>query len=123
MDWLKKMNEALDYIEDNLTEEIDFVTVAQKACCSSYNFQRMFSFITDITLAEYIRRRKLTNAAFELQNGHIKIIDLALNYGYESPISFTRAFKVMHGITLTQARKERGNIIKSLSKAFLSNYN
>ncbi|BCZ47728.1 AraC family transcriptional regulator [Clostridium gelidum] len=106
MDWLKKMNEALDYIEDNLTEEIDFVTVAQKACCSTYNFQRMFSFITDITLAEYIRRRKLTNAAFELQNSHIKIIDLALNYGYDSPTSFTRAFKVMHGITPTQARKE-----------------
>lgn len=112
MDWLKKMNEALNYIEDNLTEEIDFVTVAQKACCSSYNFQRMFSFITDITLAEYIRRRKLTNAAFELQNGDIKIVDLGLNYGYDSPVSFTRAFKAMHGITPTQARKE-GAILKA----------
>ena len=75
MDWLKKMNEALNYIEDNLTEEIDYAVVAKKACCSSYNFQRMFSFITDITLAEYIRRRKLTNAAFELQNGHT-IVDV-----------------------------------------------
>ena len=112
MEWLQRMNDALEYIEDNLTEEIDFAIVAKKAFCSSYNFQRMFSFITDITLAEYIRRRKLTNAAFELQNSDIKIIDLALNYGYDSPISFTRAFKSMHGITPNQARKE-GIILKA----------
>ena len=112
MDWLKRMNCALDYIEENLTDEIDFQIVAQKACCSSYNFQRMFSFITDITLAEYIRRRKLTNAAFELQNSNIKIVDLALNYGYDSPISFTRAFKAIHGITPNEARKE-GTILKA----------
>lgn len=60
MDWLTKMNRALDYIEENLTEELDMVTIAAKACCSSYNFQRMFSFITDCPLAEYIRRRRLT---------------------------------------------------------------
>ena len=106
MDWLKKMNEALNYIEDNLTEEIDFAVIAQKACCSSYNFQRMFSFITDITLAEYIRRRRLTNAAFELQKSDIKVIDLAMKYGYDSPISFTRAFKAMHSIIPTKAREE-----------------
>jgi len=106
MDWLKKMNEALNYIEDNLTEEIDYAVVAKKACCSSYNFQRMFSFITDITLAEYIRRRRLTNAAFELQNSDIKVIDLAIKYGYDSPISFTRAFKAMHYIIPTKAREE-----------------
>jgi AraC family transcriptional regulator len=106
MDWLQKMNAALNYIEDNLTEEIDFSLVAKKACCSSYNFQRMFSFITDITLAEYIRRRRLTNAAFELQHSDIKIIDLAIKYGYDSPVSFTRAFRAMHSITPTQAREE-----------------
>lgn len=112
MEWLKRMNEALEYIEDNLNEEIDFAVVAQKACCSSYNFQRMFSFITDISLAEYIRRRKLTNAAFELQNSDIKIIDLALKYGYDSPISFTRAFKLMHNITPAKAR-EQGITLKA----------
>lgn len=112
MDWLKKMNEALDYIEDNLNEEIDFAVVAKKACCSSYNFQRIFSFITDIPLAEYIRRRKLTNAAFELQNSDIKIVDLALKYGYDSPISFTRAFKSMHKITPNKAR-EQGTTLKA----------
>lgn len=104
MDWLSKMNCALNYIEQNLTGDIDFEIVAQKACCSSYNFQRMFSFITDIPLAEYIRRRRLTQAALELQNSTIKVIDLALKYGYDSPISFTRAFQAVHGITPTSAR-------------------
>lgn len=106
MDWLDKMNSAIDYVERNLVHEIDFSTVAQKACCSNYNFQRMFSFITDITLTEYIRRRRLTLAALELQHSNIKVIDLALKYGYESPISFTRAFQLLHGITPTIARND-----------------
>ena len=105
MDWLTKMNAAIDYIENNLTGEIDFNVVCKKACCSSYNFQRMFSFITDITLAEYIRRRRLTIAALELQNSNEKIIDLALKYGYDSAASFARAFNALHGITPSQARQ------------------
>ncbi len=106
MDWLTKMNSAIDYIENNLTEEIDFNIVCTKACCSSYNFQRMFSFITDITLAEYIRRRRLTVAALELQNSNKKIIDIAIKYGYDSATSFTRAFSTLHGVTPTEAKKE-----------------
>lgn len=90
MDWLNKMNNAIDYIENNLLHEIDLDIVAQKAFCSNYNFQRMFSFITDVTLTEYIRRRKLTLAALELQSSKIKIIDLAFKYGYESSVSFGR---------------------------------
>lgn len=104
MDWLEKMNGAISYIEDNLTNDIDFNSVAQKACCSSYHFQRMFSFITEITLSEYIRRRRLTVAAFELQNSKIKVIDLALKYGYDSPDSFSRAFKRVHGVAPSIAR-------------------
>lgn len=106
MDWLTKMNAAIDYIETNLTGEIDFSVIAQKACCSTYNFQRMFSFVTDVTLAEYIRRRRLTLAALELQNTDIKVIDLALKYGYDSATSFSRAFQSLHGITPTSARAE-----------------
>ena len=105
MDWLTKMNTAIDYIENNLADEIDFNVVASKACCSSYNFQRMFSFITDLALAEYIRRRRLTQAAFELQNSDTKIINVAFKYGYDSSTSFARAFKSLHGITPTQAKQ------------------
>lgn len=105
MEWVDKMNTALDYIEDNLTENIDLNIVAQKACCSSYNFQRMFSFITDIPLAEYIRRRRMSAAALELQTSDAKVIDIALKYGYESSISFSRAFFKVHGITPKEAKK------------------
>ena len=110
MDWLAKMNSAIDYMESNLTNEIDFSVVARKACCSSYNFQRMFSFITDITLAEYIRRRRLTQAAIELQNTKVKVIDLAIKYGYDSATSFSRAFKSLHGLTPNEAKKEGVNL-------------
>lgn len=104
MDSLKKMNDALNYIEENLDGEIDFKEVARLAFCSEYHFQRMFSFLTGISLSEYIRRRRLTVAAFELNNSNIRIIDLAIKYGYKSPDSFTRAFQSLHGITPSEAR-------------------
>lgn len=110
MQWLDDMNRALDYIENNLQEKTNYEKIAQIACCSVYHFQRMFTFITGITLSEYIRRRKMTMAAFELQNSDIKVIDIALNYGYESPEAFTRAFQNLHGITPTAARIKGSNI-------------
>lgn len=107
MEWLERMNRAIDYIEENLTGEIELSEAARMACCSSYQFQRMFSFITEVTLAEYIRRRRLTLAALELQNGGaVKVIDVALKYGYESPVSFARAFHALHGITPAMARQD-----------------
>ncbi|MEO2076598.1 MAG: AraC family transcriptional regulator [Bacillus sp. (in: firmicutes)] len=104
MDSLKSMNDAMRYIEDNLTNEIDFKVVARIAHCSEYHFKRMFSFLAGITLSEYIRRRRLSLAALELINSHIKIIDVAMKYGYSSPDSFTRAFQILHGVTPSEAR-------------------
>lgn len=104
MDLLTRMSLAIAYVEDNLTGEINQEELARIACCSAYNFYRMFSFITDISLTEYIRRRRLTLAAIELQNSDIKVIDLALKYGYDSPVSFSRAFQTLHGVTPTEAR-------------------
>lgn len=115
MDWLNKMNAAIEYIENNLTDEIDFNVVCAKACCSSYNFQRMFSFITDVSLAEYIRRRRLTTAALELQNSNKKVIDVAVKYGYESSTSFARAFNTLHGISPAEAKKA-GATLKAYPK-------
>ena len=105
MDWVQRMNEAISYIEAHITEEIDYAEAAKIACCSVYHFQRMFPFITDVSLSEYIRRRRLTLAAYELQNSDIKVIDLALKYGYDSPEAFARAFQNMHGTTPTAARQ------------------
>ncbi|HYE10096.1 MAG TPA: helix-turn-helix transcriptional regulator, partial [Patescibacteria group bacterium] len=112
MDWLDRMNGVIKLIEDKITEDIDYDELARKACCSTYHFQRMFSFITDITLAEYIRRRRLTLAAYELQNSDARIIDIALKYGYDSHESFTRAFQKAHGITPSLARS-KGVILKA----------
>ena len=104
MDWLVRMNNAMEYIEDNLADEISYEKVAQIACCSTYHFQRMFSYITNVPLSEYIRRRRLTLAAFELQTSDIKVIDVAIKYGYESPEAFSRAFKNLHGVMPSSAR-------------------
>jgi len=106
-DWIRKMNNAITYIEHHLDGEINYSEAAKIACCSVYHFQRFFSFIAEIPLSEYIRRRRLTLAAFELQNSNIKVIDVALKYGYESPESFARAFKKMHGVIPTAA-KDKG---------------
>ncbi|APO45927.1 AraC family transcriptional regulator [Paenibacillus xylanexedens] len=104
MDWLDRMNSAMEYIETNLENTISFDKIAQRACCSTYHFQRMFPFITGVSLSEYIRRRRLTLAAFELQTTGSKVIDVAMKYGYDSPEAFARAFKNLHGIMPTSAR-------------------
>lgn len=104
MDWLDRMNKAMDYIEANLANEISYDKIAQLACCTTYHFQRMFPFITGITLSEYIRRRRLTLAAFELQTTDVKVIDVAMKYGYESQAAFTRAFKNLHRVMPISAR-------------------
>lgn len=115
MDLLKNMNEALKYIEEKLTEEIDFQNVAKIALCSEFHFKRMFSFLSGISLSEYIRRRRLTLAAFELQDSNVKVIDVALKYGYNSPDSFARAFQNLHGIIPSEARNN-GNSLKAFPK-------
>ena len=108
MEWLSKMNDALEYIESNLDDDTSYDRAAQIARCSVYHFQRMFSYITNVPLSEYIRRRRLTMAALELQTSDVKVkvkvIDLAMKFGYESSEAFSRAFKNLHGITPASAR-------------------
>ncbi|TGB03518.1 AraC family transcriptional regulator [Halobacillus salinus] len=104
MDNLKNMNDAIDYIEENLSGDIDTDDVMRIAQCSEYHFRRMFSFLAGITLSEYIRRRRLTLAAFELK-GEEKVIDVAMKYGYNSPDAFARAFQQLHGITPSEVKR------------------
>lgn len=105
MGWLENMNNVIEYIENNLDQEIDMSKVAEISCYSVTTFQRMFSIICDMSLSEYIRHRRLTLAAFELQNSNIKIVDLAAKYNYESPEAFTRAFNALHGVSPSAARQ------------------
>lgn len=107
MDSLESMNQALAYIEENLADEIDIKQVERLALCSEYHFRRMFSFLAGVPLSEYIRRRRLTLAAFDLLHTDQSVIETALKYGYSSPDAFTRAFGNLHGITPTEAGNSR----------------
>lgn len=104
MDMLKNLNRAMQYVEENLSGDIDLKEVARLTLSSEYHFKRMFSFLAGISLSEYIRRRRLTCAAMELQDSSVKIIDIAMKYGYNSPDSFTRAFHGIHGIAPSEVR-------------------
>ena len=106
MSWLDRMNNVMDYIELNLADNISYKKISQLAGCSAHYFQRMFPFLTDMTLSEYIRRRKLTLAAVELQTTDTKVIDIAVKCGYDSPDAFTRTFKKFHGVTPISARNK-----------------
>lgn len=112
MEWIERLNSAVNYIEENIIENINLEEVSKIACCSTYHFQRMFAYIADIPLSEYIRRRRMSLAAVDLQSGNEKVIDISLKYGYDSPTAFNRAFKNVHGISPSEAKKE-GTILKA----------
>lgn len=114
MDWVERLNQSMNYIEEHLTDEIDYSRLGQIACCSSYHYQRMFTYMAGITLSEYIRRRKMSLAAVDLQSGTERVIDIAVKYGYSSPTAFNRAFQSFHGIA-PSAVKTEGVSVKTFS--------
>ncbi|MCI9437410.1 MAG: AraC family transcriptional regulator [Lachnospiraceae bacterium] len=105
MDWVTGIQKAIDYIENHITEKLDYEEIAENAFSSPYHFQRVFSILCGYTLGEYIRNRRLALAGTELAADKIKVIDAAVKYGYDSPDSFTRAFTRFHGITPSAARE------------------
>lgn len=112
MEWIENFNKAINYMEEHIREEVDYEKAAQIACCSVFHFQRMFTYMAGLPLSEYIRRRRMSLAAVDLQGSNDKIIEIALKYGYSSPTAFNRAFQGVHGIAPSAARKE-GMILKS----------
>lgn len=115
MDWMQGLQNAVDFIEDHIGEEIDYAEVAAQAYSSNFHFQRVFHIICGYSLGEYIRNRRLSLAGTELSAGGSKVIDVALRYGYNNPESFSRAFTRFHGITPQQAKT--GNVnLKSFSR-------
>lgn len=106
MEWIERLNQAVDYMEGHLEGEIDYGEAARLACCSVFHFQRMFSYMAGIPVSEYVRRRRMTLAALELQEGSARVLDLALKYGYQSPTAFNRAFQSIHGFPPSEARKQ-----------------
>lgn len=112
MEWIERLNESLLYIEEHLTDEIDYEQLGRIACCSAYHYQRMFTYMAGVTLSEYIRRRKMSLAAVDLQGTDAKVIDIAEKYGYHSPTAFNRAFQGVCGIA-PSALKTEGVSVKT----------
>ncbi len=100
-----ELNKIIEYIENHLEEKIDYKELAKMIGINEYTFQKIFSIMCNITLTEYIRNRRLSNAGQELYLNNEKIIDIALRYQYENATSFSRAFEKFHGIKPSNVKK------------------
>lgn len=105
MNWIQGIQKAIDYVEENISGEIDFEEVAKQSYSSSFHFQRVFFILCGFSLGEYIRMRRLSLAGEELSKGKAKIIDIAIKYGYDTPESFSRAFTKFHGISPSDVKR------------------
>ena len=110
MSWIESIQKAINYIEEHLLDDITMEQIVREVNSSVFHFQRTFSILTDMSIADYIRRRRLTLAAQELINTEQKVIDLAYKYGYDSPEAFTKAFRKQHNLTPSEARKKQGQL-------------
>lgn len=115
MNWIESLQKAIQYIEEHLLENVTIEQISAQAHISPFYFQRTFTLLTDVTVFEYIRRRRLTLVAHELLQSDNKIIDLAHKYGYDTPESFSKAFRRQHGIAPSEARKS-SNSVKSYNR-------
>ena len=105
MAWVESMQKAIDFMETHLLEPIKVEDIAKQAHVSPFHFQRLFVLLTDVSLGEYMRRRRMTLAAKELISSDCRIIDLSYKYGYDTPEAFSKAFRKHHGMTPREARK------------------
>lgn len=110
MGWVESLQKAINYMEECILEDISMESIAKQANTSEFHFQRTFAILTDVSVGEYLRRRRLSLAAQELSNTDHKIIDLAYKYGYDTPEAFSKAFRRQHGITPSEARKNIGKL-------------
>ena len=106
MNIYKSLNEITEYIDKNLEEKINYEILAKMLGVNVYTMQRLFTMIAGISLSEYIRKRRLSNAGFDLYEGNLKIIDIAVKYQYDNATSFSRAFEKFHSIKPSLVNKE-----------------
>jgi AraC family transcriptional regulator len=109
MNYYERVKNAVDYIEANLTNPIDLIEVAKTAGCSLFHFHRIFQATAGYSLKEYIRRRRLTEASLKLRNTKTGILEIALDFGYESQEAFTRAFQKETGSAPGEYRKTQSS--------------
>ncbi len=110
MEWINAIENAVGFIEENITEDLTAGRIAAEVNISAFYFQKGFSMLCGYTVGEYIRMRRLSLAANELLESDAKVIDIAVKYGYDSPDSFTKAFTRFHGCTPTDVRRGGANV-------------
>ncbi|AXN37915.1 AraC family transcriptional regulator [Peribacillus butanolivorans] len=110
MGWVESIQKAINYMEEHLLDDLTIESISRQANASAFHFQRTFTILTDISVGEYVRRRRLTLAAQELSRTNCKIIDLAYKYGYDTPEAFSKAFRRQHGVSPSEARKYIGKL-------------
>ena len=106
MNIYKSLNEITEYIDNNLEEEINYATLAKMLGVNVYTMQRLFTMIAGISISEYIRKRRLSSAGYDLYENNLKVIDVAIKYQYDNATSFSRAFEKFHGIKPSLVNKE-----------------
>lgn len=111
MEWIAAMQQAIEYMERHLLEEINYEDAARSVHISEYEFHRAFRFLTGMTANTYLRSRRLSLAARELVVTGAKITDIAMKYGYDTPESFTKAFTRFHGIAPRFARENEAKLV------------
>ena len=111
MEWIASMQQAIEYMESHLMEDIRYENVARQVHISDYEFHRAFSFLTGMTVTAYIRNRRLSLAGIEIVETDARITDIALKYGYDTPESFTKAFTRFHGVAPKFAREQSARLV------------
>lgn len=106
MNIYKVLNEITEYIDNNLEEKIEYEVLAKMLGVNVYTMQRLFTMIAGISSSEYIRKRRLSNAGYDLYEGNLKVIDVAFKYQYDNATSFSRAFEKFHGIKPSLVNKK-----------------
>ena len=114
------LNKIVDYIESNLTEKIDLKYLAKKLGLNMFIMERVFSIVTNTSIKEYIRKRRLSLAYEEIKSTDNKIIDVAVKYGYESSVSFARSFKREFNVAPSKVRKDKSSVYKMFPKIDIS---
>ncbi|ERJ11140.1 AraC family transcriptional regulator [Haloplasma contractile] len=110
MEWLERMNDCIKYLEDHIEDKLDIDALASELYISKFHLQRLFHMLTGVTIGEYVRNRKLTLAAGDLTTNNAKVIEVAYKYGYESPKSFSRAFRKLHGVSPSVAKTSTSHL-------------
>jgi AraC family transcriptional regulator len=122
LNWIERLNFSLNYIENHLCDEICFDEISRIVVCPTETLKRFFVLNTGITLNEYIRRRRMHEAFLEFSNTNIniKVIDIAMKYGYNSSDAFTSAFKRIHGMSPSMARRGKKDTFNPFLRIHIS---